>query len=172
MLHLRLLNQVGMALLNKSIHDCPLQHMRVIYMPICSLIGLFLFRRKFMHDVGYIEHTRAAVYTEFVAFSVLFRSTVPTVLIALMVDHLVNMFLRVFTDDLCNLVAPEHLCTNREYREAIRRCSRVRLIRWSLHCFTLFLFRSYFCSFCLTRFVSLACSIVLSAHHLIHTGRF
>ena len=66
-----------------------------------------------MHGIWYIKHARAAVYAELIAFGILFRATVPTMLIALVIDNLVNMLLRTITKNLCNFVAIKHLLTYR-----------------------------------------------------------
>jgi len=58
-----------------------------------------------MHGIWYIKHARAAVYAELIAFGILFRATVPTMLIALVIDNLVNVLLCTFVKDLRNFVA-------------------------------------------------------------------
>src|SRR5215470_129052 len=102
--NLLLFNHIRMAALNKGIHDCSLQNMRIFFlMPICFFVSLP--GRVFMHGIWYIKHACAAVYTEFVALGILFRIAVPTMLIALMIDNLVNMLLRTFTKNLRDFIA-------------------------------------------------------------------
>src|SRR5215831_9880165 len=104
--NLLLFNHICMAALNKGIHNCALQNMRIFsLMPICSFISLL--GRVFMHGIWYIKHACAAVYAEFVALGILLRIAIPTMLIALMIDNLVNMLLRTFTKNLRNFVAIE-----------------------------------------------------------------
>src|SRR2546427_12833822 len=146
-----------MTMLNKRIYDCSLQHMRIFHMPICFFAALLA--RVLMHDIRYIEHACATVHTEFVALGILFRPTIPTMLVTLVVDYHVNMLLRTLAKYLCYFVAIEHLLTYRQDRETVCfSCfSCFMLIRWFLHRFTLFHFRGNFRSFSLICFFYLVC---------------
>src|SRR5260370_12668459 len=151
-----------MPLINKCVHDCPLQHM-----PFLFCVTLLL--RILVHDIGHAEQAFATVYTKFIAFGILFRSTVPAMLIALVIDYLVNMFLRALADNLRHLVALKLIRTNGQHREAVCGSSRIRLIRWYLHSFTLSLFMSHFCSFF---FRCLNALFMARAHRPIYPRRF
>src|SRR5215467_14574757 len=71
LLDLWLFNHICMTLLNKRIRDHSLHHMCIFTVPlhlIAALLG-----RVFVHDIWYIQQTRAAINTELVAFGILFR---------------------------------------------------------------------------------------------------
>src|SRR5438034_11820534 len=112
--------------------------MNIFHMPIrffAALLG-----RVLMHGIRYIKHACAAVNTEFVAFSILFRATVPTMLIALVIDNVVNMLLRAFAKNMRNFKAIEYLLTYRQDGEAVCLCNCFVLVGWVVHRFILFFF--------------------------------
>ena len=81
---LRLLDDISPSLIHKGIDDDALKD------PLFFV--LMLGCRIFMHDIGRVEKLGAAVDTELIAFSILLRAAVPAALIALVIYHLVDMF--------------------------------------------------------------------------------
>src|SRR5579883_149621 len=95
---LRLLNDVGSPMINKGIDDNALQNVLfLVFMLGC---------RVFMHNVGRVEELCAAVNTELITFGVLFRAAVPAALVALVIYHLVDMFIFFCAIHLGDFIAP------------------------------------------------------------------
>src|SRR5437588_7103778 len=112
---LDLLDQVGMSLVNKGVNYCSVENIG-----ICILLpGRWIL----MHVVRSIEQFRTAINAELIAFPVLLRLTVPALLIALMVDHLIDMLLSVFTYYLGDLVASNESCPVCQHRKIACWCS-------------------------------------------------
>ena len=68
-----------------------------------------------MHEVGDIQQGRSTIDTELITFGILLRTAVPAMLIALMINHLVDMFFGSLAHNLTDLIAPIHGRTNRQY---------------------------------------------------------
>ena len=58
-----------------------------------------------MHHVNGIQQICAAIDTELISLRILLGVTIPAALVALVVGHAIDVFLRAFADDLGNLVA-------------------------------------------------------------------
>src|SRR2546421_6646841 len=75
-----------------------------------------------MHVVSSVEQFRTTIDAELIAFPVLLRLTVPALLIALMVDHLIDVLLSVFTYYLGDLVASNKSCSGCQDRKIACCC--------------------------------------------------
>src|SRR5579859_7663861 len=97
LLCLHLFDDIGTSLVNKGVHDSSLEN---------SGICIVTFSRRILvHIVRGIEQFGTTINTELVILTVLFRITVPTVLVALVINHLIDVFLRSFAYNLGDLVA-------------------------------------------------------------------
>src|SRR5581483_6515160 len=95
---LRLLNHVGSSLIYKGIDDNALQDLLfLVFMLGC---------RVFMHNVGSVEKLCAAVDTELITLGILLRATVPAALVALVIYHLVDVFVFFRAINLSDFIAP------------------------------------------------------------------
>src|SRR6266487_4870111 len=112
---LDLLDHVSMPLVNKGVN-----HSTVENTGICILVSG---RRILMHVVRSVEQFRTTINAELIALPVLLRFTVPALLIALMVDHLIDVFLSVFTYYLGDLVASNESRTGCQHRKIACWCS-------------------------------------------------
>src|SRR3989440_43687 len=112
---LDLLDHVSMPLVNKGVNYSSVENIG-----ICILVpGRWIL----MHVVRSVEQFRTTINAELIAFPVLLRLTVPALLIALMVDHLIDVLLSVFTYYLGDLVASNKSCPGCQNRKIACGCS-------------------------------------------------
>src|SRR2546430_9459714 len=111
---LDLLDHVSMPLVNKGVNYSSVENIG-----ICILVpGRWIL----MHVVRSVEQFRTTINAELIAFPVLLRLTVPALLIALMVDHLIDVLLSVFTYYLGDLVASNESCPGCQHRKIACCC--------------------------------------------------
>ena len=106
---LHLLDHIGSPLIHKGVNDNSVQNIG-----ICILVFPC---RILMHVVSGIEQFSTAIDAEFITFPVLLRFTIPALLIALMVDHFIDVFLPVFAYYLGDLVTSNNSCTGAQHRK-------------------------------------------------------
>ena len=118
---LDLLDHVGMSLVNKGIDDGSVQDIGILALGRRVL-------RILVHVVRRIEQFGAAINAELITLPVLLRTTIPAALVALMIEHVIDVLLCVLADYLGNFVAPHHGCTGGQDGEIPCWCGLFGLI--------------------------------------------